>query len=146
MRKLIIILPMELLACARASTIPLAQDTVQITAHAAPACGAAGAQKIAVRQAAVETLRRGYDRFIVMGAEGQSNLKGIIYTDSVVTPMFSHEQGLIVKMFKASDPQGVNAVDAKAELGPQWQEAVNSQSRIAWIRLLVSSHGRAPLD
>ena len=128
MRKLITILPMVLLACTRASTIPLAQDTVQITAHAAPVCGAAGAQRAAVRQAAVETLRRGYDRFIIMGAEAQSNLKGIIYTNSVVSPMFSHEQGLIVKMFKTDDPQGANAVDAKAELGPKWQEAVNSQS------------------
>jgi hypothetical protein len=37
--------------------MPLAQDTVQITTRAAPACGADGVQKVAFHQAAVETAK-----------------------------------------------------------------------------------------
>jgi hypothetical protein len=48
-----------LTGCAKSSVIPLAADTVQITAATARACGQTGAQEVAVRRAAVETIQRG---------------------------------------------------------------------------------------
>ena len=138
--------------CAQSSTIPLAQDTFQITASAAPVCGVAGAQNVAVKQAAAETIRRGYDRFIVQGAEYQNTVRVVghtpvvaqtygtgtvsgfgnmasINTNATTTfsggqPVYggSHNQGLIVRMFREGDPMGANAVSARETLGPQWQE------------------------
>jgi hypothetical protein len=60
--------------------MPLAQDTVQITSHAAPVCGGAGAQKVAFQRAAVETIRHGYDRFLILGGEAQTETRVLGYT------------------------------------------------------------------
>ena len=54
-------------ACVHSSVIPLSQDTLQITAAAAPVCGMTGAQNYAAQLAAVETLRHGYDRYVIVG-------------------------------------------------------------------------------
>lgn len=70
------ILGLTLAGCASSSTIPIAQDTFQVTASAAPICGSQGAQQVAVKQAAVETIRRGYDRFIVVGGQASANVVG----------------------------------------------------------------------
>lgn len=140
--------------CARSSTIPLAQDTVQVTAQAAPACGLAGAQTVAVKQAAVETIRRGYDKFIIQGGEYRDTVRVVGHTPVVAhtdgtgtisghggfaniqtssTTTFSggqpivggsHNQGLVVKMFRDGDPAGANAVSARTTLGPKWDEEV----------------------
>jgi hypothetical protein len=140
--------------CAKSSTIPLAADTLQITASAARACGRAGAQEVAVRRAAVETIQRGYDKFLVIGGGYQSNLYvagytpvsantygtgsatrygNSVYGSGYSTTTFtggqpiiagSHDQGLVVKMFKDGDPAGSNAVPARETLGPKWKEAV----------------------
>ena len=40
----------------------------------------------------------------------------------------THDQGLIVKMFKDGDPTGANAISARDQLGPKWQEAVDENS------------------
>ena len=152
---LVLGVPLAAMGCASSTTIPLAQDTVQITASAAPACGLGGAQTVAVRQAAAETIRRGYDRFIVQGAQYQNSVRVVghtpviantsgtgtisgsgsfmnINTNSTTTysggsPIIggSHNQGLVVKMFKEGDPAGSNAVSARETLGPQWQEIVS---------------------
>ncbi|MGY3576808.1 hypothetical protein [Bradyrhizobium sp. USDA 4504] len=136
MRNLRMVAPCAALGgCAGASTILLAQDTVQITARAAPICGSAGAEKIAVREAAAETIRRGYDRFIVMNAQAGAsyagstpvvvqNLGGGVAMASGGTPMFAPNQGLVIKMFKDGDPATANALPARETLGPDWQEQV----------------------
>jgi hypothetical protein len=130
---LVMVFATSLGACARSATIPLAQDTFQITTTAAPICGSAGAQKVAFRQAAVETIRRGYDRFIIVGGQAGATVVGT--TPIVVqslgaggaiayggAPMVSHGQGLVVKMFKENEPGVANALSARQTLGPKWQE------------------------
>ena len=139
--------------------MPLAQDTVQISSHTAPACGGVAAQDVAFKRAAVETIRRGYDRFVILDGQAQTETRVLGYTptrayttgqatatqvgnrataygSSTTTitggaPIIAHahSQDLIVKMFKQSDPTGVNALDARQQLGPAWQEAV---SKNAW--------------
>ncbi|MCP4286250.1 MAG: hypothetical protein GY792_17685 [Gammaproteobacteria bacterium] len=143
-------LVVALSACASTSTIPLAQDTVQITARAAPACGGAGAEKVALKQSAVETINRGYDRFVVVNAAANSSVRVVghtpvhstttgsatIYGNTAFgtantttyggTPIYggAHNQGLIVKMFKSDDPASANALDARTILGPEWEKTV----------------------
>jgi len=125
--------------CAGASTIPLAQDTIQITARAAPICGSVGAEKLAFKQAAVETIRRGYDRFIVLNAQAGGtyagntpimvqNLGGGTVMATGGQPIIAPNQGLVIKMFKDADPQGANALSARDTLGPEWQEQVKKDS------------------
>ena len=150
----IVIVGSMISGCAKSSTIPLANDTLQITATAARACGRAGAQEVAVRRAAIETIQRGYDKFLVVGGSYHDNLYVAGYTpiqantsstasasrfgntvygsgNSTTTvsggqPVIAgnHDQGLIVKLFKDGDPAGANAVSARQTLGPKWQEAV----------------------
>ena len=151
-----IILLLALAGCAKSSAIPLSNDTIQLTTGAAPVCGQVGAQAVAGKQAAIETIRRGYDRFAISGGQYTNDVQVIGYTpvqantvttgsvhaygnsaygsarsNTMVTggePIIggTHNQGLIVKMFKADDPAGSNAVDARASLGPDWAKYVES--------------------
>ena len=41
----------------------------------------------------------------------------------------THDQGLIVKMYKDGDPAGANAIPARTQLGPDWQQAVKEGPR-----------------
>jgi len=147
-----------LAGCAGSSTMPVAKDTVVISSRAAPVCGAEGAQRVAFRQAAVETIRRGYDRFLIIGGQYRNDV-GIIghtpviahttgyatatgygntgaahgtatttYTGGQPIIAGSHRQGIAVKMFKEDDPAGRNALSARAELGPEWAELVKSKT------------------
>jgi hypothetical protein len=141
-----------LAGCASASVMDLDSNTVQVSAGAAPACGAAGAQQYAVKTAAYQTLKRGYDKYIIVGAQGtaRDRLAGFTpmqansygngtytsygntgyyngYTNTTITGgqpivLTEHGQDLVVKMFHANDPVAANAIDAKSALGPKWQE------------------------
>jgi hypothetical protein len=156
MRHLSALLALSLLGgCAGSTTMPISQDTVMITSRAAPMCGPEGAQRVAVKQASVETIRRGYDRFVIMDAATRSDVGvvgytpvtayttgsatatgyGTAYGSSTTTitggqPIIagSHRQGLLVKMFKDGDPAGGNALSARAELGPKWQQVVQEDT------------------
>lgn len=150
---IILVLGLLLSGCASSSTIPLSKNMVQISTSAAPACGMRGAQKMALRQAAVETINRGFDSFIIVGGQGSSQLVGMTpattYTTGSATahgtrnyaqaygsatsttyggmPMYSHGQGLTVRMFKPGEPGSDNAISARQTLGPDWQEIVTKK-------------------
>jgi hypothetical protein len=84
MKHIAILFPLAALAgCASATTMPLSNDTVQIMSGVAPICGQEGAQKVAVRQASVETIKRGYDRFMIVDAAARSDVGVVGYTPVV---------------------------------------------------------------
>jgi len=152
------LLALALMGCARSSVMPLAQDTVQISSRAAPVCGRSGSKEVAFQRAAVETIRRGYDRFLILGGESQTDIRVVGYmptnaqttgtatatahgnsataygsSTTTVTggaPIYggSHHQDLVVKMFRDGDPVGANALEARQVLGPGWQDAVNKRT------------------
>jgi hypothetical protein len=72
---LAVFMALLLAACARSSVLDYASDTIQITTSAAPVCGQAGAQEVANRQAAIETLKRGYDRYVVLDADYRNDVR-----------------------------------------------------------------------
>ncbi len=140
--------------CASSSVMDLDRNTIEISTSAAPACGAQGAQQVAVKNAAIETLRRGYDRYIILGGQAENNV-GVVGRTPVIANTYqngtinaygntatyngtantyysggqpiiggTHDQKIAVRMFRTDDPQGVNAVDARQVLGPDWQKAV----------------------
>ena len=122
--------------CAGASTMPLSVDTIQIVARAAPICGAAAAESMAFKQAAAETIKRGFDSFVIVNGQyqadtfvagytpimAQSNGTAVVngYGNSAIVTgsssttvtggdpihMTRHSQGIVVKMFKEGDPAG----------------------------------------
>jgi hypothetical protein len=148
-----------LFGCAHSSTIPLSADTIRITTSAAPVCGATGAQSVAFRRAAIETINRGFDRFLVLGSDAQNNVRVVGTTPVTATtniyatgntfgnatdiqgtattsysggqPIIagSHDQFLIVKMFRETDAGAQNAISARTELGEKWPEIVKENAR-----------------
>lgn len=145
---------LALCGCASSSVMDVASDTVMISTSAAPACGQRGAQEVAVRRAAYETLRRGFDKYVILDADAQSNVGVVGYTPLTSNTYSSgtlntygnigtysgssntyysggqpiiggtHDQKLAVKMFRQSDPGAARAVDARRVLGPEWQSIV----------------------
>lgn len=141
-----------LAGCASSSVMDLDSSTVQISTRAAEVCGPQGAQRVATRQAALETLKHGFDRYIVTAAKANSDSRFAGFTPLVANTYGSgsisgygnyatvngysnttftggqpiivqhHNQDLIVRMFKADDPVGANAIDARSTLGPDWQK------------------------
>jgi hypothetical protein len=149
---------LSLSACAKSAVIPLSADTVQITSSAAPVCGMTGAQSVAVRRAAIETINKGFDKFMIVGGGYQNDVRVVGYTPiqanttSTVTatgyggvatgygqsqttysgghPIVggSHNQGLVVKMFRNDDLAGSNSISARDTLGPKWKEVIQGSA------------------
>jgi hypothetical protein len=135
--------------------MPLAGNTFQITASAAPVCGAAGAEAVASRDAAIATIRNGFDSYVIVGGQAQDNVGIIGYTpvtantygsataygsDNTATAYGSstttysggqpiiagtHDQTIVVQMYRANDTGAQNAISARDVLGPDWQKIVN---------------------
>lgn len=125
---------------------------MMIDAGATPACGQGGAAKVAVKSAAIETIRAGYDRYIITGAQAQNNVSvsqmpghvqtvgtaryyggglGTYNATSTYVPgptivSGSHDRQLGVVMFRNGEPGAENAIDARQALGPEWADLVKS--------------------
>ena len=144
--------------CAHQSSMMLDANTAQISTSAAPVCGVAGAQRVAATNAAIETIRQGFDKYTIEGGQASSDVRIAGYTPKQYVTnengnvtlnrtrngyvgnysgvastqsyggypiiMGHNNQSLIVRMFKAGDPKGENAVEAKAALGPNWGKIV----------------------
>lgn len=132
-----------LAGCAGASATRTSQNTMIIDAGAAPICGSQGAAKVAAKSAAIETIRAGFDRYIIAGGQSQNNVsvtqmpgsiqtRGAFYGNTyqgtstyVPGPTVvsgSHDRQLTVVMFKQGDPGFEQALDARSQLGPEWKD------------------------
>ena len=109
-----------LAACAQTDIQPMSQDTFKVATHAAPACGPAGARNVAFKTAAIEVIRKGGDRFVILGDQSDSALTGNVF--SGFQQNFS--QGMIVRMIADNAPEARNALSARATLGDDWQQVV----------------------
>ena len=114
---------------------------------------------MASKRAAIETLKRGYDSYVVLGADAQDNVR-VVETTPVTANTYSngtingygntatysgqsnttfsggypiiaghHEPPLMIRMFRVVDPGSERAVDAKRILGPDWEKQLQSSSR-----------------
>ncbi|SPF75191.1 hypothetical protein ALP8811_00176 [Aliiroseovarius pelagivivens] len=128
------------------STNDLQSQFVLKTSTAA-ACGPAAAARVERELAAVETLRRGYDRFEILSSSSANNTRATVlnstdadaYDDAnvygntangVTVAYFgnqkvhltgAHETNLYVHMFKPRDRGYKTAIDAKEVLGDDWK-------------------------
>jgi hypothetical protein len=94
---------------------------VQITADAAQVCGASGAQAVAGKQAAIETIRKGYDSYII--SAGQQGSAVNFYGNNLGR---SYQQGFQITMFHDGEPGSENAISARDYLGPNWKDEISS--------------------
>lgn len=132
-------------ACAGSEAIRTSANSMVIQTSAAPICGGQGAIRVAQQMAAIETIRAGYDRYIITGGQTQNNVittqlpgtantvitgsNGYYHGTTTYNPgptivSGSHDQGLAVVMFKEGDPGAEQALSARDALGPKWQERV----------------------
>ena len=136
--------------CARGEAVRTSANTMIIQTGAAPICGGQGALRVSQQLAAIETIRAGFDRYIITGGQAQNNVVvsqmpgsyntsatyGSGYYQGTTTyrpgPTFvagSHDQGLAIVMFRESDAGAQQAVSARDVLGQDWLEKVKNGVR-----------------
>ena len=140
----VVISSIVLAGCATGSAVRTSQNTALIQATAAPVCGNVGASQVAEKQAAIETLRAGYDRYIITGGASQNNVRvsqvpgtattyGNVYgnswsarttysTQTVVSG--NHAQSFSIVMYRDNETGAAGAISAKEVLGSDWQKIV----------------------
>lgn len=137
-----------LTACAESTTIDLADNQFILQTSAEAACGRIATTKVANKMAAVETLRRGYDRFVILGASSANNTQTIVTGPTYATTYGranvygntaygnsntyfggqsvlytgTHDQDLNVLMLRTGERGYATAIRAKQVLGENWKE------------------------
>jgi hypothetical protein len=91
----------------------MSRDTFKVSTTAAPACGPSGARNVAFKTAAVEVIRAGGDKFVLVG-------------DSTDRDFWSgtHDQSMIVRMIPEGSREASNALSARGTLGTDWQQII----------------------
>lgn len=137
-------------ACARGEAVRTSANTMIIQTGAAPVCGGAGALKVSQQLAAIETIKAGYDRYIITSGQAQNNVTvsqmpgsynttatyggGMYQGRTTYQPgptivAGSHDQVISVVMFREGEPGAQQAISAREILGPEWPEKVKSGVR-----------------
>lgn len=111
---------MQLAGCAETAVQPMSKDTFKVATHAAPACGPTGARNLAFKAAAIEVVRKGGDKFIIVNDSSDSGLQGDFFTGMYT----NFSQGMVVRMIPERSPEASNALSARETLGANWQEVI----------------------
>lgn len=138
-----------LTGCTSSSTVRTSASSAIVQTSAAPVCGGTGAMRAAQKQAAIETIKAGFDRYIITGAASSNNVRvtqgpGTYYTSGTVTGGYysgtttyrpgmpivsgSHNQAFAIHMFRDGEPGANEAISARETLGPKWPELVKKGS------------------
>lgn len=146
-RAALLVPAIALAACTSSDSVRTSANTAIVRTSAAPVCGGAGAARVAQRMAAIETIRAGYDRYIIVDAASASNIgvaqtpgtfhhSGTVrggtysgtttYQPGVPIVYGSHDQAFAIRMFREGEPGAQQAISARQTLGPKWQEAVKA--------------------
>lgn len=111
--------------CAQTSIQPLTQSSFKVATQAAPACGQQGARDVAFKSAAVEVIKRGGDRFVIVGDQSGSRVTGGSFTGYGGFQTYSSNlQDMVVQIVKQNDPRYDDSLSARQTLGADWQEIV----------------------
>lgn len=138
---------MALTACTSSNAVRTSANTAIVQTSAAPVCGGTGAARVAQKQAAIETIKAGFDRYIIVDAQSANNVgvmqtPGSFHTTGTLSgntyngtttyqpgmPVVygRHEQAFAIRMFRNGEPGAAQAIPAREALGPKWQEIVRS--------------------
>src|SRR5690606_3689699 len=132
---------LTLAGCTSSDTIRTSANTAIVRTTAAPVCGGTGAARVAQKQAAIETIKAGFDRYIILDAASANNVQVVqgpgtyhhsgtmnrgFYSGTTTyqpgMPMVygRHEQAFAVRMFRDGEPGAHHALSAREALGPKW--------------------------
>lgn len=89
------------------SLVQMSTDTIQITAKGHGECTLDKARDVAVRRIAVETIRRGYEGYVILNSATRSDHR---------------EQEFTARMYHKGSAAG--AINARSSLGPDWEKTV----------------------
>lgn len=140
-------LAISLAACTSSDTIRTSANTAIVRTSAAPVCGGTGAARVAQQQAAIETIKAGYDRYIIVDGRSANNV-GVVQTPGTYhhsgtynrgfysgtttyqpgMPIVygSHDQAFAIYMFRDGETGAHQAIPAREVLGDKWQEMVKA--------------------
>jgi hypothetical protein len=107
-------------ACATTDVQPMSKDTFKISTNAEGACGSTGTRNVAFKAAAIEVIRKGGDKFIIVNDSTDMGMQGDIFSGFDT----SYSQGMVVKMISEGSSEASNALSARAQLGADWQKIV----------------------
>lgn len=139
-----------LAGCVESSVTQVSRNQFIVSTSAAPVCGGTGAQKVAAQMAAIETIRKGFERYQIIGGGSQNNTgvmttgptyantygtfnsfgnttygSGTTYFGGQQTIVYgTHDASFAVMAFNKGDRGYEDAIDAKRTLGPEWQKLV----------------------
>lgn len=118
--------------CNRSDVVQRGPEHIEVYGIAAPICEFSDADNLARQIAAIETIERGFDGYIVRKSYAGEGLriryfpveKRFRETVSVPGRSRSKVNAMYIELVKAGDPEMANAVNAREDLGPDWQAAV----------------------
>ncbi len=115
-------LMMSVAACTETSVMPMSQDTFKVSSNTE--CGRNEAQDAAFKRAAIEVIKMGGDRFIILNTAADSET-GLYYDYYLgLSSYTTNQHDLIVRTLERGDPQYSNGLSARQVLGPEWQTLV----------------------
>ena len=136
---------LSLAACAKGEAIRTSATTMLVTARADPDCGAEGAARVASDTAAIETIKAGYDRYVIVDGAASNNvhatqlpgsfrtekmfsgsrtIRTTTYVPGAIVQTGKYNQQLSVQMFRDGEPGAAQAIPARESLGPNWAQKV----------------------
>jgi predicted oxidoreductase len=96
-----------------------------VATEAEDLCGTKGTREIAFRTAAIEVIKRGADRFIIVADQSKSSITGADFTAFGGLNVYSSNfQDMVVQIIKKGDPRFNDSLSARQTLGPDWQAIV----------------------
>ncbi len=120
---------MFIVGCVETNVQPLTRTSFKIATEAEDLCGAGGTRQIAFQSAAIEVIKRGADRFIVVGDQSRSAVSGGYFTDFGSFETYgTNSQDMVIQVVNKGDPNYGNALSARQTLGANWQEIVEKGS------------------
>ena len=124
MKRLLLILPILLAACAETEIQPLTRTSFQVITSTSD-CTASEAREIANIASAIEVIQRGGDRFLFVDAQSNTSFGGAFYDEYAGLQTYNtKERSLVVQMLSPSDAGYNNSLSARELLGPDWQSQV----------------------
>lgn len=120
-------------ACNNSDVVQRAPDHIEIYGVAAPICEFSDADRFAEQLASIETIKRGFDGYIVRKSYRGEGLR-IRYspverrfreTARSTSPSRMKIHAMYVQLVKADQPGMSDAIDAREQLGPEWESRVS---------------------
>jgi hypothetical protein len=116
-----------LFGCVETSIQPLSQSSFKVSTESE--CGAKTTREIAFRSAAIEVVKRGADRFVILGDQSSSKVTGGQFTTyGGFIAYDNNTQDMVIQIKRPSDPGYSDALSAREALGPDWQNIVSEEA------------------